>query len=114
MVDHGPRVLRVDAALVCLEAVGDCDTARNRAVLIDLGLHVVGALETVVVGNIVALPVLNSPAVVNATLSLSRGRAVAVSAHLDVRASPRIDVACLVLHAGGVGDTCVVGVIVDT
>jgi hypothetical protein len=39
---------------------------------------------------------------------------MAVSADIDVRALPSIEVLCLILHARGVGDSSVVSMVVHT
>ena len=62
------EVLLVYAASVLIEIVGGLHTAGNWTVLVDLSLHLVFAVEGIVVGGVVLL-VLDGPALVLARLA---------------------------------------------
>mmetsp|Transcript_12625 Transcript_12625/g.21241 ORF Transcript_12625/g.21241 Transcript_12625/m.21241 type:complete len:592 (+) Transcript_12625:45-1820(+) len=113
VVDHGEELeLGVDAAGVLLEVVGDLDSAGDGAVLEDLGSHLLGASEAVVVAHVVVL-VVNGPALVLAGLVDGAGRPGAVLAEVDGIAGATLEVVGDVLLAGGVGDSLLEGELVD-
>lgn len=115
MVNRGQEdKFRVDSTLVGLETWSHTDAARNGSILVNLRLHVPSAIETEVAGNIVALIVGYCPAAVNAALTLRWGRPCAVSADINWLTLVGIKILCLIDHACGVGDTCVVSVVVNT
>ena len=114
VVDTGEQeVLGVDTTGVSIELLGGIDTAGDGTVLVDLGLHLLGTGEAVVVGSIVVL-VVDSRALVLAGLADGARRPGAVLALVDGAAPEGLRVLSDVLLARGVGDTLLVGELVDT
>ena len=102
----------LDANVVLLEVGGSVDTARDGSVEVELLHHGVLSADGVVLGNVV-LGVVDSPAVVERVIALSVGRPGAVTADINVLAHTALEVVGGVLLARRVGDTGLVGILVD-
>ena len=107
-------LLAVDrrAVIVVLKVVGDVDTARNRAVL-ELSLHLVGALHVVILTDVITSHVSDGSASVKTAFARRRRRPGTVTANIDVLADAFDIVKGLVVGARSVHEAFSVGKFVD-
>lgn len=112
MVDENKvQVLRVNTTSVFLELGSGLDTTADRTVLCKVGLHLVSALQVVVLVDVVLL-VGDGEATLHTAFTSGGWGPCAVTASVNVGNSS-LQVVSNVLHAGGVGDAAVEGMLVD-